>query len=51
MIGLRSRSRNVRMFKRTCNRLYHDKDARRNLREAQMTWGLRVTDGAINTFL
>ena len=40
------------MFKRTCNRLYHDKDARRNLREEQMTWGLLVTDGAIvNTFL
>ena len=32
----------------------HDKDAPCNLdsaRAAQMTWGLRMTDGTINTFL
>ena len=34
--------------------LSHDKDAHRNLesaRAAQMTWGLRMTYDAINTFL
>ena len=32
----------------------HDKDARHNLEDAcaaQMPWGLRMTDSAINTFI